>query len=120
MSNIYHLTTPDEWNASSGLPFRTASLAQEGFVHCSYRPQVLKVANAFLREAPALIAVEIAADRLSARCVDEDPGIGELFPHVYGPIDRSAVHNVIPLVRDAAGSWTWPNQARADEPQASR
>jgi uncharacterized protein (DUF952 family) len=35
--------------------------------------------------------------------------MGELFPHVYGPIDRGAIVAIRQLARDAGGKWIRPN-----------
>ena len=108
MRAIYHLTPPEVWTSAPEGPFSASSLASEGFIHCSYRDQAVQIANMFYVEAPSLIALEVNLARLSAKVVDEDSGSGELFPHVYGPIDRAAITATIPLVRDKAGNWRWP------------
>jgi uncharacterized protein (DUF952 family) len=107
MRPVYHLTLAETWKSAPGGPFAADSLATEGFIHCSYHEQVLRVANSFLAQAPELVALEIDPTKLTVRLVDEDPGIGELFPHIYGPIDRKAIIDVKPLARDAAGQWAW-------------
>jgi uncharacterized protein (DUF952 family) len=108
MRALYHLTPAETWNTAPEDPFTAASLESEGFIHCSYREQVLRVANTFYADVQSMIALEIDPDRLSARVVDEDSGTGELFPHVYGPIDRAAIVAVVRLIRDTAGKWCWP------------
>jgi uncharacterized protein (DUF952 family) len=106
MRRLYHLLTPTDWQAADDV-YRAASLATEGFIHCSYGHQVVRVANLFYREAPTLLVLCIDPARLKSEVRDEDPGSGESFPHVYGPIERLAVLEVRTLERDAAGGWTF-------------
>jgi uncharacterized protein (DUF952 family) len=113
---IYHLVTPHEWHTDPGLPYAPASLAQEGFVHCSPDPRTTTaVANAFYRTAPRpLLALVVDETRLTARCVWEPadpappPGVPEdtLFPHVYGPLDRAAVTGIAQIRWDEEGRAT--------------
>jgi uncharacterized protein (DUF952 family) len=101
---IYHAVPLDEWNAGPDEPFAPASLAEEGFVHCSPDEAVtLAVVNAFYRTASRpLVAVVLDEAKLTARCEWEaphpvpPPGVadGTLFPHVFGPINRDAVVRV--------------------------
>lgn len=109
---IHHLVWNSDWIARSrdGL-YKPESLESEGFVHCTREPQMLlKVADQFfgdVRSEPLLCLV-IDAARLASPVRDEDPGIGHLFPHVYGPIEHSAVVEIVPMKRAATG-WALPD-----------
>lgn len=105
MRRIYHLVPPSLWNEGEDRPYRAASLAAEGFIHCSYEQQVARVANLFYADQAELLALCIDPDRLAHAVRDEDVGSGERFPHVYGPIAQEAVVAVYPLQRDADGRW---------------
>src|SRR5947207_932288 len=107
MSEIYHLVLPSLWEARPGEPYRAASLDAEGFIHCSYAHQVAGSANRFYASAGELLVLGIDPARLSSPLKAEAAGSGELFPHVYGPIDRDAVTSVRPLARDASGKWVF-------------
>jgi uncharacterized protein (DUF952 family) len=108
---IYHIVARSSWEQTGAEPYRADSLATEGFIHCSYRDQVAKVANWFYRDQADLLVLHIDTDRLTSPLRAEDPGIGEAFPHVYGPIDRPAVVAVEPLQRGADGQWIFPGNA---------
>lgn len=110
MKPIYHLVVPADWDAGATEPYRAASLATEGFIHCSYRQQVGWAANRFYAAVPELLVLEIDPTRLSSPVRDEDAGWGELFPHIYGPLDRAAVVAVQRLQRGADGKWMFPAQ----------
>ena len=68
MSTIYHLTTQAEWEASRGTPeHRAASLAEEGFIHCSQdKDQMLRVANRLFIGQPNVIALQVDTDLLTS------------------------------------------------------
>ncbi|MBX9424299.1 MULTISPECIES: DUF952 domain-containing protein [Streptomyces] len=119
---IYHVVPSAEWDARPEAPYAPASLAEEGFVHCS--PDVattLAVVNAFYRSAPRpLLALVLAEDRLTARVEFEaaaptpPPGVGAdvLFPHVFGPVDRDAVARVLEVRWDEEGRATGLDERR--------
>lgn len=88
---IFHLVPADEW-ARVGDPYSPTSLAVEGFVHCSSRNQLPRVAVTVFAGREDLILLEIDPGRLSAEVVWEDLyDLDEDFPHVYGPIPLRAV-----------------------------
>lgn len=118
---IYHLTTEAELerrlSADSYLPDR---FALDGFIHCSAgREMTLAVAHDYFGQvADPVVVLEVAAERLSSRLVFEAAapiaGGGRahldgdaLFPHVYGPLDRSAILGIGRLQRDG-GVFVWP------------
>jgi uncharacterized protein (DUF952 family) len=107
MSEIYHLVTPSLWHATPDQPYRAGSLGTEGFIHCSYAHQVAASANRFFASAGELLVLKIDPARLRCPLKAEAAGSGELFPHVYGPIDRDAVTSVRPLARDPSGKWVF-------------
>lgn len=91
---IYHLVPDEEWNQVAR-SYEPPSLAAEGFVHCSGRDQVVRVAEHLFTGRQDLLLLEIDPSRLTAEVVWEDLyDLGEDFPHVYGPIERSAVVRV--------------------------
>jgi uncharacterized protein (DUF952 family) len=113
---IYHVVPLGEWNAGPGRPYAPASLAEDGFVHCSPDEETtLTVVNAFYRTAPRpLLALLLDENRLTAKCVWEaavpapPPGVAAstLFPHVFGPINRDAVERVLEVRWDQEGRAT--------------
>jgi len=107
MSEVFHLVFPSAWQASPHEPYRAASLETEGFIHCSYAEQVAASANRFYAAADELLVLCIDPEKLGSPLKAEPAGSGELFPHVYGPINRDAVTSVRALARDAAGKWAF-------------
>jgi glutathione S-transferase len=107
MPLVYHLVTRADWERCAG-DYRAASLETEGFIHCSYAGQVAASANRFYADAGVLLLLHVEPERLSSPLKAEPAGSGELFPHVYGPIDRPAVVRVEALRRGADGRWAFP------------
>ncbi|MFF0436056.1 DUF952 domain-containing protein [Streptomyces sp. NPDC004327] len=101
---LLHVVPLDAWSADPALPYAPSSLAAEGFVHCSPdEPAALAVADAHYRDVPGpLLVLVIDETRLAGEVRWEGSG-GVLFPHVYGPIERSAVTAVLQVRRDADG-----------------
>ncbi|MFI9580552.1 DUF952 domain-containing protein [Streptomyces sp. NPDC052236] len=113
---IYHVLPLDEWSARPDQPYAPASLAEDGFVHCSPdEATTLTVVNTFYRDSPRpLLALLIDEDRLTAKCEWEaavpapPPGVAEdvLFPHVFGSLNRDAVARVLEVRWDEEGRAT--------------
>jgi uncharacterized protein (DUF952 family) len=104
MRRIYHIVPRTTWERT-GDDCRPDSLAAEGFVHCSNADQVARVANLFFADQDDLLVLTLDVSKLSHPVRDEDSGTGELFPHVYGPIERGAVLAAEPLRRGTDGRW---------------
>ncbi|GAA3070192.1 DUF952 domain-containing protein [Streptomyces olivoverticillatus] len=116
MLMIFHVVPLDDWLAVPDRPYSPASLAEEGFVHCSPdEATTLAVATAFYREVPGpLMALLVDEHKLDVlvRWESADPapppGVapGTLFPHVYGRITRDAVDGMMEIQRDETGRAT--------------
>ena len=102
---IYHIVSRTTWQQVGAGPYRADSLASEGFIHCSYQAQVARIANHFYRDHTDLLVLAIDPAQLTSAVRAEDPGSGERFPHVSGPIDVGAVVEVRALRRGATGEW---------------
>lgn len=105
MPRIYHLVPRSTWDSAMPGPYRVASLDTEGFIHCSNREQVARSANKFYASESEMLLLCIDPDRLTSELRDEEGRPGELFPHIYGPINRAAIVGVIRLERGADGRW---------------
>ena len=108
MEPVYHLVLPVLWNDPAQADYRAASLDSEGFIHCSYAGQVEASANRFYAGAERLLLLCIDPGRLSSPLKVEPAGSGQMFPHIYGPINRDAVTGVREMRRDG-GTWVFPS-----------
>lgn len=99
---IFHVTSATRWQQSLAAGEHTEStrgveLADEGFIHCSTADQLGPVLQRFYADATDLLILHIDESLLTAPLVVEQlPGAPEAFPHVYGPINVSAVVDVRP------------------------
>ncbi len=105
MRTIYHLVSRRFWEKDADQPYRADSLASEGFIHCSFAEQLAWVANGFYADASDLLLLHIDPDRLTGPVREEPCDTGEIFPHIYGPLNRDAVVKVQTLERGADGRW---------------
>lgn len=115
MAVVLHLMSLAGYRDTHG-DIAPASLATEGFVHCTADAEtLLAVANRFYRDAEGdHVALEIDTDRLTAPVRYEaaspapPPGVADTvrFPHVYGPIDRAAVVGLRYARRRVDGEFT--------------
>lgn len=103
----HHLARRSEWEAQRHTPsYRPGAFATEGFVHCTDGlDRLLVPANAYFRNDPGpFVVLEIDLDRVAAPVrYDADPPI---YPHVYGPIEPSAVVATHEPVRSDDGTFT--------------
>jgi uncharacterized protein (DUF952 family) len=91
---IYHIVLPEAWEAfDTGLYF-PQSLETEGFIHCSFAEQLDGVIKRYYRDAKSVVILEIETDRLMSRVVKEPSTGSEIYPHIYGPINRDAIVSV--------------------------
>jgi uncharacterized protein (TIGR00299 family) protein len=106
---IVHVVERDRWTAVEDA-YRPASLDSEGFVHCSPVDAVLAVAAYTHPDAadPVLLVVDPGA--LDAEVRYEEMA-ARAYPHVYGPIEREAVVDVLPLPRED-GRYVLPERLR--------
>ncbi len=99
MAVIYHLAEPAYWAdavraGSYAQSTRGRTLAQEGFLHASTAqqwPQVRRRFYADLSTDLVLLTIDSGCLGVPLRFEVGDPATGELFPHIYGPLDVAAV-----------------------------
>jgi uncharacterized protein (DUF952 family) len=116
---ILHITTRKDWeNAKLKGEYSAPSLLSEGFIHCSTLKQTVDTANIFFKGQDGLALLCIDEDKLKSECKYEDPTgggqhdptVGKLFPHIYGPINISAVIIVVDFPRNEDGFFTLPEE----------
>lgn len=105
---LLHLAVAAEWERAqrSGTYERSTidtSLAEEGFVHCSFPHQVQGTADRYYRGRDDIVLLRIDADRVAAEVRVESASDGDGYPHVYGPIPVDAVTSAVPVPMAADG-----------------
>ena len=103
-SIIYHLAFRSDWEAAvTEGEYRAPSLAEEGFIHASSdEAQMLQVAARLFAGRTDLLALDVDTERLpeGSPLVREPSRSGEIYPHVYGPINLHAVVRIRALAPD--------------------
>jgi uncharacterized protein (DUF952 family) len=99
MPIIYHVTPATEWNKTKEKGYyETASLKDEGFIHCSQEQQIAGVLERYFDQQTGLVKLVIDTDKLESRFVfDWSPSVQDTFPHIYGPINLDAVIDVVAI-----------------------
>lgn len=102
---LYHLAMEEDWQAArrQGAYTRSTrgrSLEDEGFIHASWRQQLVPTWRRFYSDDPPLRLLIIDPERLRAAGIpvleEPAPGSGERFPHIYGPLPLDAVGLALP------------------------
>jgi uncharacterized protein (DUF952 family) len=116
---ILHLASNDAWLAAVKQgEYHADSLSTEGFIHCSKTSQIVAVANTFYRGQDGLVLLVIDPSKLAPALKWEPPAEpepthareGELFPHIYGPLNLDAVGRVLPFEPNTDGTFSLPSE----------
>ena len=92
---IYHITTAADWLRQADSPvYEAASLATEGFIHLSTAGQVAGVLERYYQNVPNLLLLHIDPARLTSELKYEVSTNADLFPHLYGSLNKSALVRV--------------------------
>ena len=95
---VFHITTRDAWERQEPTgSYMHESLDNEGFIHCSDEGQVEETWQRVFDGASGLVMLEINVERLESELRYEEGEPGEMFPHVYGPVNVDAVVSVTVL-----------------------
>lgn len=91
---IYHIVLPDDWAAFDSDLYEAASLDTEGFIHCSFAEQLDAVIARYYGGQQRVVVLEIESHKLMSRMIKESSTNNEIYPHIYGPINRGAIVRV--------------------------
>ena len=111
MPIIYHITSSESWaSQKASYHFTDPSLEKEGFIHSSHRNQILDVANRIFGSRTDLVILCIDSDLLEPEVKEEDSYGHGVYPHIFGPINVSAVTEVVTLPPGKGGHFTLPHE----------
>jgi uncharacterized protein (DUF952 family) len=107
MAKIFHLITERDWElAQESGQWRPESLDKEGFIHCSVdEEQAMRVVARLYSERADLLALEVDTEKLHYPVISEPSRSGEIYPHIYGPLELSAIINILRVKADGQGSY---------------
>jgi len=118
---ILHITTQKEWEKTQiNGEYTAPSLNDDGFIHCSTLKQTIDTANLFFKGQKGLVLLCIDEKKLKSECKFEnpvgagvelhDPRADNFFPHIYGPINISAVIKALDFPLNEKGIFELPNE----------
>jgi uncharacterized protein (DUF952 family) len=92
---IYHIVLPEVWEKFKNKPsYQSESLVTEGFIHCSYPGQLETVLKRYYSGVEKVLILKIDTDKLLSKLVKEPSTNNEMYPHIYGRLNHSAVVEV--------------------------
>src|SRR5690606_10811986 len=119
---ILHIISRDAWeSARQSAEIRAPSLDSQGFIHFSTAEQVTRVADNIFPGVQDLMLLVVDVDKLTAPLRweppdmpgEEAPPTGELFPHLYGPLNVDAVRAAAAFPSTPDGTFTLPPELEA-------
>ena len=107
---LVHLCSSEDWaRAQDSGDYRADTLETAGFIHFSKPGQILKVANQYYPAAGNMLLLWIDPTKLVSD-LRWEASDGDLFPHLYGPLNLDAVVAESEFPPDADGVFrTIPN-----------
>lgn len=95
---IYHIAEQKDWLEAVAMgTYRTSSLNDEGFIHCSTLDQVMEVAERLFSGRTDVVVLEIPEQSLPVMVKYEVAPNGKTYPHIYGEIPLEAVRRVLAI-----------------------
>ena len=103
---LFHLALLNDWQAAQAsgsyrISTRGMTLEQVGFIHCSWQEQVEATYQRFYADAGDVVLLEIDPAVVDAPLRADAIPTGELFPHLYGPLNPAAVRSVTAMPKAA-------------------
>ncbi len=114
---ITHITSERRWEkARKEGVYKSKSLTTEGFIHCSGLDQVVDLANYLFRGQKGLVLLAINEKKVEAKIEFEDLfDSGELYPHIYGPLNIDAVEGVYEFNPNPDGFFNLPPELSSEK-----
>ncbi len=92
---IYHVATLTDWHSHLDHAFYyPEAFDKEGFIHCAIKNQVPGVLQRYFAGIKTILLLHIDETKLSAEWKYEKATNEELFPHVFGSINKDAIVTV--------------------------
>ncbi len=103
--NIYLLSSQAEYQQAlkSGTLVRD-SLQSEGFIHATPKNQLNRLANKYYKNKKQPLILVVDKELISPE-IKWEPATGGLYPHIYGPLNMSAVIKVEEISLSSDGNF---------------
>lgn len=105
----FHLVAAEYYRDSDrGAPYVPADFEADGFIHCTDgAANVANVGNRYYRDDRRMyVVLVIDKAKVQAKMVYEDDA--GIYPHIYGPLNRDAIVDILPVLRAAGGTFLPP------------
>lgn len=109
MRLTYHATTKAHWDTlDPSEPYLPRDFDADGFIHCTDGAEALSIVltTYYKHEPGEWIVLYLDADRITSPVSYDDPA--EIFPHIYGPINRDAIMAAKEIGRAPDGTFLRP------------
>jgi len=107
---VYHMCRADAWKAAlrEGVYRGSPQDLADGFIHFSTAEQVAESARRHRAGESGIVLVAVEDTTLGTRLRWEPARNGDLFPHLYGPLDPTEAASVHPLPLGPDGLHQFP------------
>lgn len=105
MSRVYKIVSRDDWTAAQDRGvFEGAEIdLRDGYIHLSTAEQAPETLRLHFKGRDDLMILQLDSTQLGAELRWEEARGGQLFPHLYGPLDPAKVLKCEVLPLDADG-----------------
>lgn len=108
-STTFHLVAGAYYrDCDASADYVPESFDHDGFIHCTNGAEnVAATANRYYAgDQRMYIALVISTSLVRAAIKYEDPE--RIYPHIYGPLNRDAIVTILPMLRNADGTFLPP------------
>ncbi len=92
---IYHIAHQHDWQQVQQQGFYScASIALEGFIHASFKEEVLNSYRNYFKPEQKLVLLFIDETNVTEKLIVEPASNGKNYPHIYGNLNLDAVVRV--------------------------
>ena len=109
MNVTYHGTPKSYWERlDPNEPYVPADYAKEGFIHTTDGPEgiAMTLTRYYKTNPEPFVLLHIDKDSVTSPIRYDDPA--EIFPHIYGPLNRDAILAVEEIRRSGDGTFCKP------------
>jgi uncharacterized protein (DUF952 family) len=109
-NRIYKICDRSSWEQArvGGRYFGSSDDTRDGFIHMSAPDQVAGTLLRHFADQNDLLLIGVDVSQLDEALRWEPSRSGALFPHLYQPLDFTAVISEVPLVRGPDGRYQLP------------
>jgi len=92
---IYHVVNSTDWDVQeSATHYAPTAFEREGFIHCCTKAQLPGVLQRYYLHQSDLLLLHLDERKLEPTLIYEKGTNDELFPHLFGRINKDAVISI--------------------------